>query len=67
MIQPDFHFQSGGKFISRGKGRHVTRKISNMELIFVISGTLGMFEEEHYEQSPLPAGQTYTNHRTRLC
>ena len=46
MIQPDFHFQSGGKFISRGKGRHVTRKISNMELIFVISGTLGMFEEE---------------------
>lgn len=46
MITTDFHFQNGGKFISRGQGRHITRKIPNMELIFVLSGTLGIFEEE---------------------
>ena len=37
-----------GKFISRGKGRHVTRVMESHELIAVLSGELNMFEEERY-------------------
>ena len=32
-----------GRFLSGGRGRHVTRRISNWELIVVLSGQLGMF------------------------
>lgn len=46
MLKTDFHFLNGGKFISRGTGRHITRTIDTMELIYVIGGTLDMFEEE---------------------
>lgn len=46
MWQTDFHFINGGKFISRGSGRHITRVIDTMELIYVIGGTLEMFEED---------------------
>ncbi len=38
------HFLNGGKFISRGRGRHPTRIIDNTELILVISGTLSIYE-----------------------
>ena len=34
-----------GRFVSRGRGRHITRVIDSYELIFVHSGTLEMFEE----------------------
>lgn len=37
-----------GRFVSRGKGRHGTRVIDSYELILVQSGTLEMFEEEHF-------------------
>ena len=40
----DFQALHGGRFISRGRGRHVTRTIDNWELILIISGTLDMFE-----------------------
>lgn len=36
---------NGGRFISRGKGRHSVRKIDSDELIFCAKGTLAMFEE----------------------
>ena len=36
------------KFISRGKGRHITRVMESHELIAVLSGELNMFEEERY-------------------
>ena len=36
---------SAGRFISRGKGRHITRVIDSYELILVVSGVLEMFEE----------------------
>jgi AraC-like DNA-binding protein len=36
---------NGGRFISRGKGRHEVRKIDSDELIFCVKGTLSMFEE----------------------
>jgi len=32
-----------GRLISRGCGRHITRKISNWELIVVLNGELGLF------------------------
>lgn len=32
-----------GRFLSGGRSRHITRKISNWELIVVLSGQLGMF------------------------
>ena len=32
-----------GRFLSGGRGRHITRKISNWELIVVLNGQLGMF------------------------
>lgn len=53
-MQTDFHFINAGKFISRGCGRHITRVIDSVELIYVISGTLDMFEEE--QQFHLKAG-----------
>lgn len=37
-----------GKFISRGKGKHITRVMDSHELIVVLSGELNMFEEDHY-------------------
>lgn len=37
-----------GKFISRGKGKHVTRIMESHELIVVLSGELSMFEEDRY-------------------
>ena len=37
---------NGGKFISRGRGRHPTRIIDSDELILVLSGELDMFEED---------------------
>ena len=37
-----------GKFISRGKGKHITRVMDSCELIVVLSGELNMFEEERY-------------------
>ena len=46
MVSTDFYFINAGKFISRGVGRHVIRTIDTMELIYVISGTLDMFEED---------------------
>ncbi len=39
-----FDFHNGGLFISRGRGRHETRVIDTFELIYVVSGTLSMFE-----------------------
>lgn len=46
MWKTEFHFINGGKFISRGSGRHMTRTIDTMELIYVIGGSLDMFEED---------------------
>lgn len=40
-----FQFRNGGRFISRGHGRHPVRIIDSYELIYVVSGTLGLFEE----------------------
>ena len=37
-----------GKFISGGKGKHITRVMDSHELIVVLSGELNMFEEDHY-------------------
>ena len=37
---------NGGRFISRGRGRHPTRKIDSDELIYVIHGKLDVFEEQ---------------------
>ena len=36
---------NGGRFISRGKGRHPVRIIDSHEIILVIKGTLTMFED----------------------
>lgn len=46
MFKTGFHFINGGKFISRGSGRHAVRIISTIELIYVLGGTLDMFEED---------------------
>lgn len=35
---------NGGRFISRGKGRHAVRTIDSDELIFCVKGELAMFE-----------------------
>ncbi|WP_294504554.1 AraC family transcriptional regulator [uncultured Victivallis sp.] len=43
-----------GRFVSRGRGRHITRIIDSYELIFVQSGTLEMFEAER--NYAVPAG-----------
>ncbi len=42
---PIFLFHNAGRFISRGHGRHPSRTITSHELIYVLSGTLDMFEE----------------------
>ncbi|MBR7121227.1 MAG: helix-turn-helix domain-containing protein [Lentisphaeria bacterium] len=39
---------NGGRFISRGKGRHAVRTIDSDEIIFVVKGTLTMFEETRF-------------------
>lgn len=41
-----YEIYNGGKFISRGVGTHITRKIESDELIYVLRGRLSMFEEE---------------------
>ncbi len=46
MMFPMPRFCSAGRFISRGHGRHSTRRIDSCELIYVLSGCLSMFEEE---------------------
>jgi len=46
---------NAGLFVSRGQGRHGTRIIESHELIFVRSGTLGMFEDRR--RFTLRAGQ----------
>lgn len=43
---PIFLFHNAGRFISRGHGRHSTRIIDSYELIYVLSGTLDLFEEK---------------------
>lgn len=58
------HFEShnAGKFISSGKGKHITRKIDSWELIFSVRDTLWMFlGEQEYSVAEnhfllLPAG-----------
>jgi AraC-like DNA-binding protein len=45
-VQLPLKAASAGFFVSRGKGIHPTRVMDSWELIFVKSGTLGMFEEE---------------------
>ena len=45
-MKADFHFSNGGRFISRGRGRHPERIIDSIELIYVLSGRLGIAEEE---------------------
>ena len=37
-----------GKFISRGKGKHITRVVDSHELIVVLTGELNMFEEDKF-------------------
>lgn len=46
-MMKQIHFLNGGKFISRGRGRHPTRVIDSVELILVISGKLSIFELEN--------------------
>ncbi|HCE42781.1 MAG TPA: hypothetical protein DET40_04475 [Lentisphaeria bacterium] len=42
-----------GLFISSGRGTHPTRKIDSYEIIFVVSGSLGIFEEDQkFDVSP---------------
>jgi AraC-like DNA-binding protein len=43
----DVKFDNGGLFISRGRGRHITRVIDSYELIFVRSGVLSIQENGH--------------------
>ena len=42
----DIEVFNGGRFVSRGRGRHQTRKIDSDELIFCVKGSLQMFEDE---------------------
>ena len=39
-------FMNAGKFISRGHKRHPTRVIDSFEMIYVLNGTLDMFEND---------------------
>ena len=41
-----FELYNGGKFVSRGVGRHPTRTIDSDELIYVLNGELGIYEAE---------------------
>ena len=43
--KPEFRFGNAGLFISRGRGRHVTRVIDSHELIYVKSGVLWIQED----------------------
>lgn len=45
-MNKDIKFLNAGKFISRGHGRHPVRIIDSYELIYVIAGTLSIFEEK---------------------
>jgi AraC-like DNA-binding protein len=47
---------NAGFFVSRGQGTHPTRAIDSHELIFVRTGTLGMFEEKR--RFDIHAGET---------
>ena len=38
-----YNVQNGGRFISRGKGAHVSRVIRSWELIFVLKSELYMY------------------------
>lgn len=52
-MKTDLHFLNGGKFISRGRGRHPSRVLDSAELIYVVSGHLGIAEEEtEYDIGP---------------
>ncbi len=42
-----YQIYNAGKFISRGVGQHAVRVIESDELIYVLRGTLSMFEEEN--------------------
>lgn len=49
-MMADYKVQNGGRFISRGRGIHVSRVIRSWELIFVLNSELHMFvEEENYD------------------
>lgn len=53
LMKTDFHFLNGGKFISRGRGRHPVRVLDSAELICVLSGRLGICEEDaEYDIAP---------------
>lgn len=45
MRAPRFHAENAGHFFSSGRGRHPTRTIDSHELIYVVGGTLALFEE----------------------
>ncbi len=45
--------QNGGRFISRGRGIHPTRRLDSWELIVVVKGVLGIFEDDRaFELGP---------------
>ena len=56
-----YEIYNGGRFISRGKGEHPTRIIDTDELIFVLQGTLDMFECE--QQFNVRKGEWLILHR----
>ncbi len=41
-----YQIANGGRFLSRGQGRHPTRRIDSDELIYVLKGELSMFEDD---------------------
>jgi len=52
-MKTEFHFLNGGKFISRGHGKHPVRVLDSAELICVLSGHLGIYEEDaEYDIGP---------------
>ena len=44
-MRPSFRFNNGGLLISRGRGKHPERIIDSIELIFIRTGTLFIYEE----------------------
>ena len=63
-----FSFQgttlNGGRFFSRGRGRHPERRIDSDELIYVVSGELAIYEERNDFQ--LRSGEWVILRRGRL-
>lgn len=53
-----------GRFVSRGKGSHIVRRISTHELVFCVKGVLRMFEEERFFE--LHPGDYYLLKKGRL-